>query len=235
MKRAYKVRRTIVIIATLIGFALTIGLHPDLQQAVPTSDMPSASSDLKPVGDAAKALEQLTVKGRAPKTDYARSQFGSGWEVQSGCDTRNMILYRDLTHTIVDDECRVVSGTLNDPYTGKTIQFTRGSATSQDVQIDHVVALSNAWQTGAQALTPAQRVAFANDPLELLAVDGGANQEKSDGDAATWLPANKAFRCQYVARQIAIKAKYELWVTAAEKDAMKRVLQVCPGQMLPAK
>jgi hypothetical protein len=126
-----------------------------------------------------------------------------------------------------------MSGTLNDPYTGSVVAFTRGETTSQAVQIDHVVALSNAWQTGAQTLTHEQRVAFANDPLELLAVDGEANQQKSDGDAATWLPANKTYRCQYVSRQIAIKAKYQLWVTAAEKEAMLRVLQECPGQRLP--
>jgi hypothetical protein len=102
------------------------------------------------------------------------------------------------------------------------------------VQIDHVVALSNAWQTGAGLLTPEIRQQLANDPLELLAVDGAANQQKSDGDAATWLPSNKAFRCQYVARQVAVKAKYQLWVTSAEKDAITRVLATCPGQPLPS-
>jgi hypothetical protein len=134
---------------------------------------------------------------------------------------------------IVSNDCKVMNGTLNDPYTGKTIQFTRGADTSDDIQIDHVVALSNAWQTGAQQLTPEQRVALANDSLELLAVDGPANQQKGGGDAATWLPTNKAFRCQYVARQIAVKQKYSLWVTAAEKEAMQRVLTACPAQTLP--
>jgi hypothetical protein len=123
---------------------------------------------------------------------------------------------------------------LNDPYTGKTIEFQRGETSSQTVQIDHVVALSDAWQKGAQQLAFEKRVALANDPLELLAVDGEANQQKSDGDAATWLPANKSFRCQYVARQIAVKQKYMLWVTEPEKQAMLRVLGSCPGQRLPA-
>jgi hypothetical protein len=103
------------------------------------------------------------------------------------------------------------------------------------VQIDHVVALSDAWQKGAQQLTRAQRIQLANDPLELLAVDGPANQQKADGDAATWLPSNKAFRCQYVARQVAVKQKYTLWVTDAEKQAVADILKDCPNEPLPAK
>ena len=179
------------------------------------------------------ALETLAVKGRAAKTGYSRTQFGDGWETLGGCDTRNRILQRDLVNTAVNEECKVVSGTLHDPYTGRIIVFTRGATTSALVQIDHVVALSNAWQTGAQQLSLEQRITFANDPLELLAVDGDANQQKSDGDAATWLPANKTFRCQYVARQIAVKIKYLLWVTPPEKQAMQNVLSKCPEQVLP--
>ncbi len=184
-------------------------------------------------GLAIEILDTLNVKGRAPKTGYERTLFGDGWLLTGGCDMRNVILHRDLSSTSISDDCKVMSGILADPYTGTTISFTRGKDTSDLVQIDHVVALSNAWQTGAQQLTLEQRVAFANDPLELLAVDGSANQAKGDGDAATWLPANKAFRCQYVARQIAVKAKYSLWVTEAEKSAMRRVLADCSEQALP--
>lgn len=182
---------------------------------------------------ATTALDTLPVKGRAPKTGYSRAQFGDGWAAVGSCDMRNIILHRDLQNVVVNDECKVMSGSLADPYTGKTINFVRGEQTSDDVQIDHVVALSNAWQTGAQQLAFTERVALANDPLELLAVDGPANQAKSDGDAATWLPPNKVFRCQYVARQIAVKVKYGLWVTQAEADAMRRVLNACPAQTLP--
>ncbi len=101
------------------------------------------------------------------------------------------------------------------------------------MQIDHVVALSDAWQTGAQQLTASQRLALANDPLNLLAVDGAANQQKEDSDAASWLPPRKTFRCAYVSRQVAVKVRYRLWVTAAEKAAIARVLSSCPGQPLP--
>lgn len=177
--------------------------------------------------DALAELEKVEVKGRAPKTGYSRKQFGDGWGKIGGCSTREVILARDLTDEKVDDKCRVQSGTLTDPYTGKTIQFQRGPETSQLVQIDHVVALSDAWQKGAQQLTPEQRVQLANDPLNLLAVDGPANQAKGDGDAATWLPENKSFRCQYVARQIAVKRKYHLWVTDTEKQAAEQIIVNC--------
>ena len=152
----------------------------------------------------------LPVKGRAPKTGYSREQFGDGWSDTGGCDTRDRILTRDLSAKTYLDSCRVASGVLADPYTAERIRYTRGAS---EVDIDHVVALSDAWQKGAQQWTPERRVAFANDPLELLAVDAHTNRSKGDGDAATWLPANKAFRCAYVAQQVAVKLKYQLWVT----------------------
>lgn len=182
-------------------------------------------------------LATLSIKGRAPKTGYDRAQFGQAWlDVdRNGCDTRNDILRRDLTGITYTNSvpCKVQTGTLADPYTGKTISFVRGSGTSTAVQIDHVVALSDAWQKGAQQLTTEQRTAFANDPLNLQATDGPTNQQKGDGDAATWLPPNKPFRCEYVARQISVKATYGLWVTQAEHDAMARILGDCSGQLAP--
>lgn len=229
MTRTHRQRRMIAVFAVLIGAAVMLWLHPDLQQPVVSQTTPQSAS-LSPV---LGALDTLLVKGRAPKTNYSREQFGDGWDTKQGCDTRNIILHRDLEHAVVNDACEVMSGTLHDPYTGKTIAFTQGSSTSAAVQIDHVVALGDAWQTGAQQLSPATREALANDPLELLAVDGPTNQQKSDGDAATWLPPNKSFRCQYVARQVAVKQKYHLWVTLAEKEAIQRVLSTCPSQSLP--
>lgn len=229
-RRVYRARRIIALLAAVIVIFVTLLTNGDMWQPVapqPTN-VPGEST-----GGAAELLATLPVKGRAPKTGYERTQFGDGWAITQGCDTRNIILHRDLKTPIVGEDCKVLSGILEDPYTGKTIVFKRGTGTSDDVQIDHVVALSNAWQTGAQQLTATQRQQLANDPLELLAVDGPANQQKSDGDAATWLPANKAFRCQYVARQIAVKAKYSLWVTSAEKDAIDRILATCPNQPLP--
>lgn len=182
-----------------------------------------------------EALEGLAVKGRAPKTGYTRAQFGNGWADAGACDVRNFILKRDLSEvkTKSEADCTVLSGILNDPYTGKAVQFQRGQNTSDDVQIDHVVALSDAWQKGAQQLTYETRTQFANDSLNLVAVDGESNQKKSDSDAASWLPPNKPYRCRYIARQVAVKQKYKLWVTEAEKAAMKRVLSSCSDQRLP--
>jgi hypothetical protein len=185
---------------------------------------------------AVKVLAKLQVKGRAPKTGYSRSLFSDGWGDIGYCDTRNYILKRDLRSITwrSGENCIVATGVLQDPYTGATINFVRGVKTSLAVQIDHIVAVSDAWQKGAQQMTPGNRYSFYNDPLNLLAVDGPTNESKGDGDAATWLPPNKAFRCTYVSRQIAVKAKYKLWVTSAEKDTMSRVLSACPKQLLPA-
>ncbi len=191
---------------------------------------------------AVTVLANLSVKGRAPLTGYARARFGPAWTDanddplgHNGCDTRDDVLQRDLTATTlraVTRRCVVLSGSLHDPYTGRVIEFVRGPQSAK-VQIDHVVALGDAWQTGAQFWTQRTRTNLANDPLELLAVDGSTNESKGDGDAATWLPPDRSYRCAYVARQIAVKARYRLWMTGAEHDAAARVLTTCPGQRVP--
>ena len=183
-------------------------------------------------------IEAQVTKGRAAKTGYTRAQFGQTWADvdRNGCDTRNDILKRDLTAEVFKEktrDCVVISGALIDPFSGETINFVRGNLSSMEVQIDHVVALSNAWQTGAFKLSIKERTAFANDPLNLLAVKGRLNSQKGDGDAATWLPPLKSYRCDYVSRQIAVKIKYRLWFTAPEKEAMVRILKSCPEKALP--
>lgn len=184
---------------------------------------------------AIEALGKLAVRERAERTGYSRAQFGSGWAQYNGCDMRNLILQRDLEDIKHEphNSCVVVSGTLiNDPYTGRTINFIRGPDTSSTVQIDHIVALSDAWQKGAKDLDENARQAFANDPLNLLAVDGPTNMKKGDKDANDWLP-HKPYRCRYVARQIAVKLKHAIWVTRSEYNAIKATLNTCPGQFLP--
>ena len=176
------------------------------------------------------ALNKLPVKGRAPKTGYSREQFPH-WKDpdKNGCDSRNDILKRDLTKVVFKEgtnNCKVIAGTLLDPYSNKFIAFDLNKSSST-IDIDHVVALSNAWQTGAFRLTLDQRANFANDPLNLLAVDFKLNRQKGDGDAATWLPPYKSYRCTYVARQVSVKAKYKLWVTAPEKTAIANLLKSC--------
>ena len=189
---------------------------------------------------ALSGLATLPVKGRAPLTGYSRAQFGPAWtddvtvaDGHNGCDTRNDILRRDLTNAVIKPGthgCTVASGVLHDPYTNTVISFTRGAGTSTAIQIDHVVALGDAWQTGAQQLSLVVRTNMANDPLELLAVSGVTNEQKGDADAASWLPPNRSFRCSYVAIQVAVKMKYHLWVTLAEHQAIANVLSTCPTQ-----
>lgn len=239
-----KAKRKRIFSLFLLFIAIITGMYVNEYQAAQlpaeetatTQTMPGETVNMvrsEQFASAKDALEALPVKGRAPKSGYARSQFGNGWQESGTCDTRNRILARDLTAiTYQMNSCVVLSGNLEDPYTGKVIAFQRGSGTSALVQIDHVVALSDAWQKGAQLLTSQLREQLANDELNLLAVDGAANQNKGDGDAATWLPANKAIRCPYIARQISVKLKYSLWVTSAEKAAMSGVLGACPEEKL---
>lgn len=229
MARRRRVLMMFVIALLIAGLALWNDWQQARQLASPA---PSSAAHQQ---NAAAALAQLSVKGRAPKTGYSRQQFGGEWATSGNCDIRERILARDMTDVIYRSasDCTVMSGLLNDPYTGKLIHFSRGPSTSSAVQIDHVVAIGDAWQKGAQQLPLSERTQLYNDPLELLAVDGPANEQKGDGDAATWLPPNKSYRCRYVARQIAVKVKYHLWVTPAEHDAMQRILDSCPTQVLP--
>lgn len=169
-------------------------------------------------------------------TGYDRARFGPAWldADRNGCDTRNDVLASRLTAVSFKPgtrDCVVLSGDLADAYTGQLLHFVRSGSVLVDV--DHVVALGNAWVTGAFGWDIHKRAALANDPLNLEPVDAHANRQKGDGDAATWLPPEKSYRCTYVARQIAVKRKYGLWVTAPEQAAMSQVLAPCPAQPLP--
>ncbi len=210
------------------------GSAPGTSTSLPATSTPAITA--AQARAALAQLDRLPVKGRAPMTGYAREQFGPAWtddtdvtDGHNGCDTRNDVLRRDLTERRLKagtHGCVVASGRLGDPYTGRVIAFERGASSSK-VQIDHVVALGDAWVKGGQALTREQRISLPNDPLNLLAVDGPTNSAKRDSDAASWLPPSRAFRCTYVARQVAVKTRYHLWVTAAEKAAVARVLTTC--------
>ena len=178
----------------------------------------------------------LAVKGRAPKTGYNSDSFGGGWTTTNGCTTRQRILKRDLMQKVIDPEkCKVLSGILLDPYTNKIIPFKAGTDTDDDIQLDHVVSKSNAWQTGAQQIDQKQRAKFVNDPLNLLATEGTVNREKGESDIATWQPPYKPALCSFAARQALVKLKYDLWLTPPEKATMLKILQDCPDQTLVLK
>ncbi|WP_199732080.1 HNH endonuclease family protein [Cellulomonas triticagri] len=214
-------------VVLVVAVALGAGL-PLWSQAEESARFPVTATDL----DRARTeLAALEVKGRAPRTGYEREEFGPAWADvdRNGCDTRNDVLARDLTDVVFEEgthDCVVLSGTLADPFTDQVIDFERGPS-SADVQIDHVVPLSDAWQKGAQQWDAETRRQFANDPANLLAVDGPTNGAKGDGDAATWLPPSTGYRCAYVVRQVRVKAAYGLWVTEAEHAAMDRQLDSC--------
>ena len=226
----YRYRRlalVLVTVASLIGIVIS---HPSSYESEAIPQTNTATDPSTPL--ATTVLEKLEIRGRAPKTNYSREEFYSNWPIIEGCNLRQRILKRELGDTAVlaGDKCTVTAGEFDEPYTGSHLVFYQKSDLSSGLQIDHVVALSDAWQKGAQYMSAEDRYAMATDPLNLLAVDSKANQNKSDGDAATWLPKNKAFRCQYIARQISVKHKYHLWVTQAEHDAMARILTTCPNE-----
>lgn len=184
------------------------------------------------------ALEALTETPTDEVPTYTREAFGQQWADtdHNGCDTRNDILARDLARPTFKEGtngCVVLGGTLAEPYTGRIMEFERGRETSSLVQIDHVVALADAWRSGAWEWELGRRQEFANDPLNLLAVEGQANQDKEAGAADLWLPPDGGFRCAYVARQVAVKGKWGLGVTQSERSAMGAVLVTCPDQALP--
>ncbi|GAA2721295.1 HNH endonuclease family protein [Cellulomonas aerilata] len=225
-------RRTVSLVVYLVSaVAVVVGAGLALPELT-SPDGPRYPVTTEELATGRAALDSLEVKGRAPRTGYDRDLFGAAWADvdRNGCDTRNDVLARDLTGETFKPgtrDCVVLAGTLQDPYGGGVERFVRGPSTSADVQIDHVVALSDAWQKGAQGWDDATRTAFANDPLNLLAVDGPINQAKGASDAATWLPPHRPYRCRYVLRQAQVKATYRLWVTAAERDAMAREMDRC--------
>lgn len=237
-----KTRRIVVAITVLVGVAVWLVLNPASYETILTqagggenenNEADYAAEAITEVNEnaplATEILERIEVKGRAPKTGYARTEFYNNWPTVDGCNLRQRIIKREFGDTAVLDGCTVVAGEFDEPYTGEHRAFTEKSQISK-IQIDHVVALSDAWQKGAQYMEKEVRYKIATDPLNLLAVDGPANEQKSDGDAATWLPSNKKFRCQYVARQVSVKYKYGLWVTEAEKTAISNVLTNCPKE-----
>lgn len=199
-----------------------------------TLETPSGGEQASIAGQALEVLATIPVQ---PRTEWDGpfdrvGSFGEGWGDPdgNGCDARNDALQANMEdERLLGDGCRVAEGTLNDLYTGDQVPFVKGDETSDDVQIDHVVALYNAWRTGAQNLSFEERMRLANDPLNLQPTADWVNDGKESKDASQWLPPDASYQCTYVARQIAVKATYRLWVTQAEHDAMADVLAGCAG------
>lgn len=228
-----KTRRLVLVLSAFLLTGIWVLVNPNSYEKDFTPVINNGISD-ESSGEngilATTVLEKLEVKGRAPKTGYKREEFYNGWPTIDGCSLRQRIIKREFGDTAILDGCNVIAGEYEEPYTGEHKKFNSKEEIAKGVQIDHVVALSDAWQKGAQYLSKEIRYKIATDPLNLLAVDGPANEQKSDGDAATWLPSNKKFRCQYVARQVSVKYKYGLWVSEAEKTAISDILAKCPNE-----
>jgi Protein of unknown function (DUF1524) len=215
-----------------LAVAVALWLHWRDEPDEPSAAPPAGTADYD---DARAQLSGLPVKGWDRMTDFSRYRFGEPWSDDvnvefghNGCNTRDDILRRDLTELAVrPSTCYAQSGVLIDPYTGASIAFVRSPETSEAVQIDHVVSLSDAWYKGAREWDDQRRRDFANDPRNLLAVSAKANFDKAFRDANAWLPPNQAFRCEFVARQVSVKAAYRLWVSANEKRAIAAVLDHC--------
>jgi len=209
----------VVGVATGLGVPWWTGARAAARYPVSADDLAAARA----------ALDSLPVRQSDPDDGYTRERFGQAWaDVDGdGCDTRDDVLARDLADVRLDPGgCVVLAGTLDDPYTGTAIAFVRGPD-SAAVQIDHLVALDDAWRTGARAWPASRRLAFANDPANLLAVSGNANQDKGASDASQWLPPQAGFACVYVVRQLRVKAAYGLWLTPDERAAADRTLRGC--------
>ena len=246
----YRSRRVTAVVIGSVATIIYLVLSPHSYESIyeikslDSENNPAEVEYLEPKGASSESedsenkyaidyLEKLSIKGRAPKTNYSRDQFYDSWPSIDGCSLRQIIIKREFGESAVissDNHCTVVSGEYDEPYTGSHLVFYQKSDISSNIQIDHIVSLSDAWQKGAQNFSAKERYEFATDPLNLLAVEANANKKKSDGDAATWLPPNKKFRCQYVARQISVKYKYNLWIANAEYEAMKNILNSCPKE-----
>jgi hypothetical protein len=227
--------RNALAVLILVAIAGAVGWQYYRESRNPHADAGPSPTATPDYDAARRQMEALPVHPWDRVSDFKRYRFGEAWSDDvnvefghNGCNTRDDILRRDLADLVVrPGTCFAQSGVLHDPYTGSTIDFVRGLGTSSTVQIDHVVALSDAWYKGARGWDDQRRRDFANDPRNLLAVAGQVNFDKAFRDAASWLPPNVAFRCAFVARQVEVKTAYQLWVSANEKDAMRGVLRGC--------
>lgn len=221
----------VVAIAVVVAIQVAMSSHPS--EFIARGDIPTVAPGVDVL--AGVAVIPARVRGH----DYRRAAFGDNWTDDNpapgghnGCDTRNDILNRDLVDKTYVSIKRcpnaVATGTLHDPYTNDVIAFTRGNQVGASVQIDHIVPLALAWDLGARDWTDDMRLRFANDPANLVAVEGQANQDKGDHEPAVWMPPNVAFRCQYAMQFIAVLRGYALPVDAPSVPALRDAAATCP-------
>jgi Protein of unknown function (DUF1524) len=221
-----------VALAVVVAIQVTVTSN-DRSDFVAEADIPTVA----PGSDVLAGIQEVPLRIRS--YDYRRDAFGETWTDDNpapgghnGCDTRNDILDRDLVDKTYVSIKRcpkaVATGTLHDPYTSATVAFVRGAQVGAAVQIDHIVPLALAWDLGARNWTDDMRVRFANDPANLLAVDGPANQDKGDHEPAVWMPPNHAFWCQYAMQFVAVLRGYGLPVDAPSVTVLRDAAATCP-------
>lgn len=237
MKQRRTITTTLTVAAlVLLGAVVTLGdldLSPAIDRPTPAPSIDAAPmAQDAPDGSALELLDTLTVSDSADVPDYDASLFGWRNDTdRNGCDTRNDVLRRDLADVKIKPGtrgCVVASGALASPYSGEHVAFVAGDD-GGDVDIDHVVARKNAWQSGASEWSDEELVRFGNDPLNLLAVEASLNRSHGSRAADEWVPDTEAGACTFTARQVAVKAAYDLTVTTDERTAMVDVLASCPG------
>lgn len=220
-------------LAVVVAYQVTATAHGPSEH-VAEADIPTVA----PGADVLAGIAEIPQRMRG--NDYRRAAFGESWTDETsapgghnGCDTRNDILDRDLIDKtyVAISRCptAVATGTLRDPYTNATVPFLRGNQTGAAVQIDHLVPLALAWDLGARTWTDEMRERFANDPANLLAVDGPTNQDKGDKQPSLWMPPNAAFHCQYAMQYIEVLRGYQLPVDAPSAPVLRQAAQTCPA------
>lgn len=225
---------------TAFAVVASVVAYQTAGSAAKHADEFAARADVPTVQPGVDVLEGIAVlPRRTHRYDYRRSAFGDSWDDNNdapgghnGCDTRNDILDRDLVDKTYVSIRRcpdaVATGVLHDPYTSTDVAFQRGARVGASVQIDHIVPLSYAWDMGAYDWPDQQRLRFANDPANLIAVQGHANQDKRDSPPADWMPPNTAFACQYAIQFIAVLRGYSLPVDQASTGVLRQAAATCP-------
>lgn len=233
MNRKHVLWLTAIVALAVLVAVQAVNSSADRAHFIARADIPTVAPGADVLGGV--PVIPLRVRGN----DYRRAAFGDSWTDDNsapgghnGCDTRNDVLDRDLDEkTFVSiKRCpnAVATGTLHDPYTNSVVAFTRGEKTGAAVQIDHIVPLALAWDLGARYWPEDLRVRFANDPANLLAVAGGANQDKGDGEPAVWMPPNQAFWCQYAVQFVAVLRGYALPIDAPSAGVLRGAAATCP-------
>jgi hypothetical protein len=174
--------------------------------------------------DAQTALNTLKVADEV-RAGYVRTKFKHWVGVGNGCDSRKAVIISEaIVKPTVEKGCVIKGGEWLSIY--DNVKVTDAGK----LDVDHMVPLAEAWDSGASAWDAAKREMYANDqtdPRHLIAVTGASNRSKSDQDPADWVPTNKAYVCEYLDNWVSIKVRWNLAVDKKEKDFILTNLKSC--------